>query len=102
MTEMTRAEALERAIEAAGYAERSVDIEFINGQAHLAEAWVAIHDRLPAGRKSQWSGRTGQAHVQYVKECGHGVTAWLQGDHWVHPTSMVECDNPPVTNGPLP
>lgn len=101
MTEMTRADALERAIEMANYAERAAAPDFAMAQARIAEAWLAIHDRLPAqsAYRERWAG---PIQEQDIKKCRHGLIAWLNGDHWVHPGALDECDNPPITDGPLP
>lgn len=89
---MTRAEALDRAIEAASLGgSLGMSPENVAARAELAQAWIAIADRLPFD--------AGMPPADEVKLCGHGVTAWRLGVHWVHPRDLNRCDAPPAKEG---
>lgn len=95
---MTRNEAITKAIEAALQADRATDPDFIKGFARTAQAWSEIAALLPPDESDVISVKhKGTLSAQDARPCGHGVIAWRTGDHWVHPVSMSECDNPPVT-----
>lgn len=100
MAAMTRAEALNQAILAAMDAHRPiVDADMTAALARLAQAWLAIHDRLPeveqAPRRLTFTPPTSEQDIQI---CGHDIISWRLGDHWVHAASTFECDDPPITN----
>jgi hypothetical protein len=65
-----------------------------SGLAALAQAKIATEAAKPIVVTQRWGGLD-------LQRCGHGVMALLNGDHWVHPAGMTECDGPPITDGPL-
>lgn len=79
---MKRDEALKAAIAVASRGGTvGMSPDFMAASARLAQAWIAISDRLIE---------------EDIKRCGHGIIAWNPGDdRWVHPRNMVPCDNPP-------
>jgi hypothetical protein len=84
---VTRDEALHEAIEAATRAGTTANTDWMAAAARLALAWVAIHDRLPEARPDP-----------VTAQCGHNVVAMWTGSQWVHPSSMAECEMPPVSD----
>lgn len=89
---MTRDEALRAAIAVASRGGTvGMSPDFMAASARLAQAWIAISDRLV--ESTRWPGPTSE---EDIKRCGHGIIAWRSGDgRWVHPVDMLPCHTPP-------
>ena len=99
----TRDEALRHAIKCAEQAESvMISAPMTDALAHLAEAWLAIHDRLPAvdadvtETNPPPKGLLPPAMAADIGMCEHRRTVYRINGHWSHIPELTECDAPPV------
>jgi hypothetical protein len=88
---VTRDEALEKAIESLHAVRLGLGYspETTAAGAHLAYAWLAVHDRLP---------EPAPPSEPVTRTCGHDMLVLSVGAAWVHVGSMDRCDQPPAAS----
>lgn len=92
-----------------GWVSGQMDPDCVQSVVAAGRLWLDIHDRLPetatrqalpaGGRRVSVADLLETAATE-IRMCGHYATAFLVGDHWVHPQTMTECTDPPITHGP--